>query len=942
MTDAAVTPRRQSLWQRLATAWERLFRYDFFISYAWADGRAYAVALVHQLKARPYRPRCFIDHTEIGGGGHLDATIRSALKRSRAMIVIGTAAALKSSEVQAEVATFSAAGNRRIVTIEAGGEIGNLDEGHPLYAALNRRVRVVEPVGAPSKFSPTISDSVLVELDKIAGFLTSGRLQQIVLAAIVVVALALSATAAVFYGSASATATLNRASTLAGAAENEFNRGTRSNYLPLVRAAADVAMTRETRDALLTAVLTWPRLEAVQQLTFNWPIYVALSEETGQFVGVDSTKVHALAYPSLKRLHRPVELDLVTIRAVVLGQDEGKVYLGYDTGAIAAFDLKSGIATNLYQGTGEVRAIAAMADGWLFFIREDNQQTESCLLRLSDAKTMGCQSLDGFNPYRSVAIDDGTKLVVLGEDSRLIAWQFSDNNGVPKVTGPMEILGAPAEGEFVSGFATDERGDTYALAVGSSLRLYADAALSPQVESFDKPIAAVAMSASGKLVAVAVGNGGLVIIDTGANGERTEIPTISPVIDGILKFTADGTTLDYVDNDGILTRWSVNQDSGIVKTRIAPRPILAAGSGSDGGFVVLTDGDGACAADDGVTYAPLGRGREQIAIGPVLAPSGKRYAFVGIDNQLYFGTPCEKASPVAVPGLDDNSIDLLSLADDQLWILDSANRLAVLDSADGREVHPFANLPGSTAVLVSGEPVTGVDDILSLAYSPQSHRALALREDGSSWLIRPYAPEMGFTSLKALLHLVGLGHPGWFDAEQMDLSLAGFSRDVALYVSPSGKTGAIAMNGVMSVLALDGYDTARGAAMRANISLGSQARSILSGSDGEPIFALHSSEDGGDMHLTAIDSESLLPMASDIPLSLSDENLPYGMTLDGAGKRLLIYNGTTHFRVMDATLSLWKRALDRVAVLPLPERESLLYGFGYSLLPDWPAKPAAD
>ncbi|MBK8085129.1 MAG: WD40 repeat domain-containing protein [Devosia sp.] len=380
-----------------------------------------------------------------------------------------------------------------------------------------------------------------------------------------------------------------------------------------------------------------------------------------------------------------------------------------------------------------------------------------------------------------MVLDSGARLVVLGEDSRLIAWQFSDNDGMPKVSGLAEIFGPPADGEFVSGFATDESGDTYALAVGSSLRLYADTALPPQVESFDKPIAAVAMSASGKLVGVALKNGGLVVIDTAANGARTEIPTISPVVDGILKFAADGTTLDYVDNDGFLTRWSVNQDSGIAKTRTAPHPILAAGSRSDGGFVALTDGDGTCTAEDGVTYAPVGRSRDQIAIGPELAPSGNRFAFVGSDNQLYFGTPCDKVAPVTVPSLDDNSIDLLSLADDQLWILDSANRLAVLDPADGHEVHPFTKLPGSTAVLVSGEPVTGVDDILSLAYSPQGHRALALREDGSTWLIRPYAPEMAFTSPGALLHLVGLGDPAWFDAEQMDLSLEGFSRDAARF-----------------------------------------------------------------------------------------------------------------------------------------------------------------
>jgi hypothetical protein len=939
MTEAA-PPKRQGLRRRLATAWERLFRYDFFISYAWVDGRDYAVALVDQLKARPYRPRCFIDHAELGGG-LLDPTIRTALRRSRAMILVGTSGAMKSLEVQTEVTTFASTGNQRIVTIDVDGAVRELGKSHPLHTALNRRVRVPVSVGADGQLSPEISEPVLAEIDKIAGFLTSGRLQQIVLAAIVVVALALSATAAVFYGSASATATLNRASTLAGAAENELSRGARTNYLPLVRAAADVAMTRETRDALLMAVLAWPRLEALQQLTFNWPMYMALSDETEQFVGVDPTKVHALAYPSLKRLHRPVMLDQVTIRTVASGREGGTLYLGYDTGAIAAFDLRSGTATDLYQGEGEISAIAAIADGWLFFIRKINQRTETCLLQLSNAQATNCHSIDGFNPHRSVLVDGGRKLAVLGDDSRIFAWQFADRGGTPNVEEPTEILGAQAGGGFVSEFAADEGGDTYALAIGSSLTLYAGAAAS-RVESFDKPIAAVAISASGKLVAVALEGGGLVVIDTTANGARTAFQTISPAAEGMLKFTADETTLDYLDKDGLLTRWSLNRDSSIATTRTSPRPILGAGPSSAGGFVVLTDGSGACSTEDGVNFAPIGLGRDEIAIGPVLAPSGSRYAFLGSDKQLYVGKTCDQGGPIAVPGLDDNGVDLLSLADDQLWILDSANRLAVLDPASGREIHPFAELPGSTAVLVSGEPVTGVDDILSLVYSPQRHRALAIREDGSSWLIRPYAPDMVFTRPEALLHLVGLGDPAWFDAEEVDLSLAGFSRDAALYVSPSGRTGAIAMNGVMSVLALDGYDTARGAAMRADIAIGSQARSIVLGSDSEPIFALHGGDGDGEhaLRLTAIDSESLLPMAADIPLLLDDEGLPYGMTLDGAGEHLLAYNGTTKFRVMDATLGLWKQALDRIAVLPLPERESLLYGFGYSLLPDWPARPA--
>ena len=55
-------------YQTWGAAWQRLFGYDFFISYAWLDSRPYAEALEKALGAPPHRFRCFLDRKEMGGG----------------------------------------------------------------------------------------------------------------------------------------------------------------------------------------------------------------------------------------------------------------------------------------------------------------------------------------------------------------------------------------------------------------------------------------------------------------------------------------------------------------------------------------------------------------------------------------------------------------------------------------------------------------------------------------------------------------------------------------------------------------------------------------------------------------------------------------------------------------------------------------------------------
>ena len=103
-------------------AWQRLFGYDFFISYAWADGRPYAEALEKGLGAPP-RTGFGAPRPEGGGRGEAWRTsVRKALRRSSVMVLVASSAALERDSVFEEVQTF-ARRNHPLIPIDVGGSV---------------------------------------------------------------------------------------------------------------------------------------------------------------------------------------------------------------------------------------------------------------------------------------------------------------------------------------------------------------------------------------------------------------------------------------------------------------------------------------------------------------------------------------------------------------------------------------------------------------------------------------------------------------------------------------------------------------------------------------------------------------------------------------------------------------------------------------------------
>ena len=97
-----------------------IFGYDFFVSYAWSDGSAYATALSRQLQAQGFE--VFLDRTNYASGDDWKQIGTWTLRRTSQLVLIGSPAALLSDPVIREIEIFSGT-KRRIVPIDFGGSL---------------------------------------------------------------------------------------------------------------------------------------------------------------------------------------------------------------------------------------------------------------------------------------------------------------------------------------------------------------------------------------------------------------------------------------------------------------------------------------------------------------------------------------------------------------------------------------------------------------------------------------------------------------------------------------------------------------------------------------------------------------------------------------------------------------------------------------------------
>ncbi len=112
---------KRSLWGRLA---DTVFGYDYFISYAWSDGRTYAEGLARALRKSGFE--CFLDSDEFRVGDDWRKVGNWTLKRTSSLVIVGSPKAAVSEPVLYELETFRRFGNR-VVPIDFEGTLDGKD-----------------------------------------------------------------------------------------------------------------------------------------------------------------------------------------------------------------------------------------------------------------------------------------------------------------------------------------------------------------------------------------------------------------------------------------------------------------------------------------------------------------------------------------------------------------------------------------------------------------------------------------------------------------------------------------------------------------------------------------------------------------------------------------------------------------------------------------------
>lgn len=124
---------QRTFWQRIV---DKFFGYDFFISYAHADGKFYAEGL--GLKLKDYGFECFLDTQEYAKGDDWKTIGAWALKRTSQLIVVGTQRALESAPVLREVEIFTRSG-KRVIPVDFEGSLS------PEKNPNNRVLELIKP-----------------------------------------------------------------------------------------------------------------------------------------------------------------------------------------------------------------------------------------------------------------------------------------------------------------------------------------------------------------------------------------------------------------------------------------------------------------------------------------------------------------------------------------------------------------------------------------------------------------------------------------------------------------------------------------------------------------------------------------------------------------------------------------------------------------------------
>jgi WD40 repeat protein len=393
--------RRRPFWRRLADA---VFGYDYFVCYAWTDGRLYAVKVVEELERRGLD--CFLDSDDYALSDDWKRVGSWTLRRTGQLLLIGSPAALERPAVLREVRLFSHT-DRRIVAVSFDGSLNPSQSSSKLFKYLKGQTLRFEeasarlPIGPSDEAISRISSSfkLVRQRDK--------RLRLVTLTAVVLAVLALGSVIAAFAAIQARTAAEQRS---------------QANVAQRLAAQSELSRDRfPQRSALLAAAAI----------------------EVAQRAGVEVGDAEAAARRTLTAFHGSIPYSHPGLSSMAVSPNRRWLATGGDDNLIRVWDLsKQGAEPRIYRGhQTEANSISFSPDSkWLIsggayygrgFVasKTDNR---ALLWSLSSASATP-RALQG----KGVAIDFafvkfGTSVAVLFSDGRVLLWDLTTNGSTLK------------------------------------------------------------------------------------------------------------------------------------------------------------------------------------------------------------------------------------------------------------------------------------------------------------------------------------------------------------------------------------------------------------------------------------------------------------------------------------------------------------------------------
>jgi WD40 repeat protein len=490
-----------------------VFGYDFFISYSWSDGAAYATALASRLEADGFQ--VFLDRAGYASGDNWKTVGAWTLLRTGQLILVGSPAALRSDPVLREVEIFSRT-RRLIVPIDFAGSLEWTEPDSPLAPYLPADIlRIKEPAAAlHSGPSEETGASIrrtfnLVRQDK-------KRMRVFAIIALLLLVLAVAAIAFAIYATVQRKAAVkNEGTSLAALSDAALNEG-------------------HPVDAVRLALAAWPRKgdeKRPQMRRVITALIFAMSEyhERARLEAGDAVRDAAFS-PDGKRVITASENKMAQIWDAETGKHLTQLK-GHEKSVVwsAAFDRDGS------------RAITASDDNTA---RIWNAETGKLL-----------STIDAHHPLRRAAFSpDGTRIAIASEDKTASIWDAGTGKKLYPLAHDGEVYSAvfSPHGERIVTASLDAMGRIWDAKTG---KLLVKLLVKPRKPGNEFHFAT--FSPDGTRIATASDDGHVRIWNarTGETDGDDLVANDDPV--GSAVFSPNGARMVTASNDGKVRIWDL-------------------------------------------------------------------------------------------------------------------------------------------------------------------------------------------------------------------------------------------------------------------------------------------------------------------------------------------------------------------------------------------------